>query len=376
MHSGDERCRYCAAVVRPAFARSLTASTVDPGTSIHSLCILRLSALGDVTHVVPLVRTLQRRLPQAAITWIVGKVEAKLVGDLPGVEFVVIDKRSLGSAAATLRERLRGRRFDALLHCQVALRANFISALVPARRRIGYDRARSKDGHGLFVRERIAARTGQHVLDAIGSFSEPLGLVQDAVRWDIPIPGEAHEFARRALPGGTPTLVISAASSHPLRNWLPERYAAVADHAARTHGLRVALCGGRDPAERALADAIIAKMQTKPVDLVGKDTLKQFLAICQRARVVLAPDSGPLHMANAVGARVIGLHAASNPRRSGAYSNLAWAVDRYDAAARKFRDRPAADLRWGTKLEFPGVMDLIEAEAVCETLDRALAAPA
>jgi heptosyltransferase I len=340
---------------------------------VRSVCILRLSALGDVTHVVPLVRTLQAKLPQAALTWIVGKVEAKLVGDLPGVEFVVIDKRSLGSAAATLRERLRGRRFDALLHCQVALRANLVSALVPARRRVGYDRARAKDGHGLFVRERIPARTGQHVLDAIGSFAEPLGLVQDEVRWDIPIPDEAHDFARRALPGEQPTLLISAASSHALRNWLPERYAAVADHAVRAHGMRVALCGGRDPAERALADAIVANMQARPVDLVGKDTLKQFLALCRRARLVLAPDSGPLHMANAVGARVIGLHAASNPRRSGAYSNLAYAVDRYDAAARKFRGKPAAELKWGTKLEFPGVMDLVDAESVVAMLDRALA---
>jgi heptosyltransferase I len=340
---------------------------------VRSVCILRLSALGDVTHVVPLVRTLQAKLPGAALTWVVGKVEAKLVGDIPGVEFVVVDKRSLGAAATTLRDRLRGRRFDALLHCQVALRANLVSALVPARRRIGYDRARAKDGHGLFVRERIPARTGQHVLDAIGSFAEPLGHVQDAVRWDLPVPDDARDFARRALPGGQPTLLISAASSHPLRNWLPERYAAVADHAIRAHGMRVALCGGRDPAERALADAIIAKMQGKPVDLVGKDTLKQFLALCARAKLVLAPDSGPLHMANAIGTRVLGLHAASNPRRSGAYSNLAFAVDRYDAAARKFRGRPAAELPWGTKLEYPGVMELVDVASVVATLDRAFA---
>ncbi|HET7844468.1 MAG TPA: glycosyltransferase family 9 protein, partial [Xanthomonadales bacterium] len=137
--------------------------------------------------------------------------------------------------------------------------------------------------------------------------------------------------------------------------------------------MRVALCGGRDPAERALADAIAAKMQAKPVDLVGKDTLKQFLALCRRARVVLTPDSGPLHMANAVGARVIGLHAASDPRRSGAYSNLAFAVDRYDEAARKFRGKPASELKWGTKLEYPGVMELVDVASVVATLDRALA---
>lgn len=340
----------------------------------RSICILRLSALGDATHVVPLVRTLQAAWPATALTWIVGKVEARLVGDIPGVEFIAVDKGAGFGAFGALRERLHGRRFDALLHCQVALRANLLAALVRAERRIGYDSARSKDLHGLVITERIPARSGQHVLDAIGSFCEPLGLRQDAVRWDLPVPADALDFAASVLPGNRPTLLISPCSSHALRNWLPERYAAVADHAARAHRMRVLLCGGRGAIERRMADAIVAAMREPVLDLVGKDTLKQFLALAQRASVVLAPDSGPLHMANAMGTRVIGLHAASNPARSGAYSNREWWVDRYDAAARKFRGRPAAELRWGTKLEVPGAMELIEVADVIAVLDRCIEA--
>ena len=160
---------------------------VTPPAAPRSICILRLSALGDATHVVPMVRTLRRAFPGVAITWIVGRLEHRLVGDLADVEFVVVDKQAGIAAFAGLRRALRGRRFDALLQCQVALRANLLSALVRARRRIGYDRARSKDGHGLFVRERIPDRPGIHVLDAIGSFVEPLGARQDEVRWDLPI---------------------------------------------------------------------------------------------------------------------------------------------------------------------------------------------
>lgn len=341
----------------------------------ESICILRLSALGDATHVVPLVRRLQHAFPRARITWLIGKLEARLVGDVAGVEFIVVDKSQGLAAFSGLRRTLRGRRFDVLLQCQVALRANLLSALVDARRRIGYDRARAKDLHGLFVSERIAQRSGEHVLDAIGSFAEPLGVAREAPVWDIPIAAEAHEWAEQQLPGATPTLILSPCSSHAVRNWRAERYAAVADHAARRHGFRIALCGGRSALERQMADDILAAMRAKDavVDLVGKDTLKQFLALCMRARLALTPDAGPMHMANAVGTPVLGLHAASNPARSGPYSSIAWCVDSYDAAARRFRGKPASALKWGTKLEYAGVMDLIETEAVIETLDRFVA---
>jgi len=188
------------------------------------------------------------------------------------------------------------------------------------------------------------------------------------VRWDIPIPDEAHAFAERHLPGDAPTLLVSPVSSHRLRNWRPERYAAAMDHAALALGWRVVLCGGPSAFEREFADAILAGMSSRPLDLVGKDTLKQLLALLQRATLVLCPDSGPMHMANAVGTPVLGLHAASNPVRSGPYSDRRWCVDRYDAAARKFRRKPAEALPWGTKLEYPGVMDLIGVDDVLERL--------
>lgn len=347
-----------------------------PPTAPRSICIVRLSALGDATHVLPLVHTLRRAWPEAAITWIVGRLEARLVGDLPGVEFIPYDKRGGLAAWRELAARLRGRRFDALLLCQVALRANLVSLAVKAGRRIGFDAARAKDLHGLFVRERIVARTGEHALDAIHSFCEPLGLARGPVAWDLPIPDADREAARGLLPGDEPTLLLSPCSSHALRNWLPERYAALADHAVARHGLRVALCGGRTALERSTADAILAAMRQPAVDLVGRDTLKQFLALARRAVALVTPDSGPMHMANAVGTPVIGLHAASNPARSGPYASRRWCVDRYDDAARRFRGVPASALPWGAKIEVPGVMELVRTEDAIERLDALMAARA
>ncbi len=335
-----------------------------------SLCILRTSAIGDVTHVVPLVHTLQAAWPQTRLSWIIGKLEHRLLGDLPGVEFIVFDKGSGRHGHREIRRQLQGRRFDVLLHMQVALRSNLLSLAVKSPLRIGYDRARSKDLHGLFVNCRIPARVGDHVLDAMGSFVEPIGLKQTSVRWNLPIPDAAREFAQHHLPGDAPTLIVCPVSSHRLRNWRPERYAAAIDHAALRLGWRVALCGGPSAFEREFGDAVLAHAQSRPLDLIGKDTLKQLLALLERATLVLCPDSGPMHMANAVGTPVLGLHAASNPARSGPYSDRQWCVDRYDAAARKFRGKPADALAWGTKLEYPDVMDLIRVDDVIERLDH------
>ena len=344
--------------------------TPDPMTAAASICLLRTSAIGDVTHVVPLVRTLQQAWPDATLTWIVGKLERKLVGDLAGVEFVTFDKAAGWAGMRAVHAALRGRRFDALLQMQVAMRSNLLSLGIKADRRVGYDRARAKDLHGLVINERIPARTGAHVLDAIGSFCEPLGLKQTAVRWDIPIPDEAQAWAAEQLPGDTPTLLVSPTSSHALRNWRPERYAAVMDHAA-ARGWRVALIGGPSAMERTMADAVLAACRRTPLDLTGKDTLKKLLALLGRAQLLLTPDSGPMHMANAVGTKVLGLHAASNPDRSGPYSDRRWCVDKYDEAARKYLGKPASGIAWGAKIEFPGVMELIAANEVIERFEAA-----
>jgi heptosyltransferase I len=148
-----------------------------------------------------------------------------------------------------------------------------------------------------------------------------------------------------------------------LRNWRPERYAAVADHAA-AQGWRVVLCGGRSQLERDTTNAILAAMSAPALDLVGKDTFKQLLALLARATLVMSPDSGPAHMANAMGTPVLGLHACTDAERSGPYSDRRWTVNRYAEAAEKFMGKPAGQLAWGRRIEFPGVMDLVTVDDV------------
>src|SRR5262247_1834731 len=111
----------------PAFPSSAFA------TPPKSVCILRLSAIGDTCHVLPVVRTLQHAWPDTRFTWVIGKTEAKLVGLVPEIEFITFDKRHSLAEIKRFRGLMRERRFDLLLHMQLALRASLLSSYVPAR---------------------------------------------------------------------------------------------------------------------------------------------------------------------------------------------------------------------------------------------------
>jgi heptosyltransferase I len=341
-------------------------------TPPREVCILRLSAIGDVCHVLAVVRTLQQAWPETRFTWVIGKLEARLLKCIPEIEFIVFDKSQGLRAYLELRRVMQGRQFDLVLHMQLALRASVASALIPARIKLGFDRTRARELQWLFTNERIRPSERQHVLDGLFGFADQVGVHDRLLRWDIPVGTEALEHAARVIPEGQPTLVISPCSSHTARNWRPEYYAQVADHAASKLGLKILLCGGPSPLERQMGDAILASMREPCTDLIGKDTLPALLATLARATALLTPDSGPAHMATAVGTPVIGLYAATNPARSGPYLSRQWCVDRYDAAARKYLHKPAADIPWTTKIEEPGVMDLIQPDDVIKKLSGIL----
>lgn len=347
------------------------ASTLPLSSPPKTLCILRLSALGDVTHVMPIIRTIQKHWPETRITWIIGHFEHKLVGDLEGVEFITFKKKDkVFKARKEMAEALGKRKFDVLLNMQVAMRSNLVSTQIKADVRLGYDRGRSKDFHGIFINHRIPERKGEHVVECFFSFLERLGLAKQEMSWNIPIPQEASGFARQHLDSNRPNLIISPCSSHELRNWTPDRYAEAADYAISRYGVHVVITGGPTPLEEAMGKAIQNAMRHDALNLVGKDTIKRLMAMIALADLVISPDSGPAHMASAANTPVIGLYAASNVHRSGPFRFIDLCVDRYHDAAMKFKKKPGADLKWGTKLEYEGVMDLITVEDVCKKVDE------
>jgi len=344
----------------------MRASVQNPRT----ICILRLSALGDVTHVVPVIRTLQKQWPESHISWVIGSLEHRLLCDLPGIEFILFNKKDGWKAVRKLKQDLQDRQFDVLLHMQVSARANLLSRFVHAPVRVGWNRERCRDFHQWFINTPIANVPRQHQVEGFLEFPRALGLVTGPPRWELPIRADALNWVSERVASDRPTLVISPCSSHVLRNWHPAHYAAVADFAARELDMQVVLSGGPGELDRDTGAAIQRLMVSCCINLVGADTLEQSKALLSRADLLISPDSGPVHIASALGTDVLGLYAATWSRRSGPYNSLDLCVDRYPEAARKYRNKNPDELRWGTRIEVPGVMDLVQPHDVIAKLQE------
>lgn len=336
------------------------------------ICLMRLSAIGDVCHAAALVHRIKQHWPDAELTWVIGKIEYELMKMLPDVRFIVFDKKQGKQAVNALREAVSGEYFDALLMMQVALRANLASRVIKARERIGFDWARSKELHWLFANKRVKARQHAHVLDGFMDFGDALGLPPAGKpEWDLPLPESAFEFAEELAEEYRRYAVISPAASKAERNWLPERYAAVADH-LHEKGIPVILCGGPGPVDRQLADAILRCTSHIARDLVGKTSLHDMLAVLERASLVIAPDTGPAHMATMAGTPVIGLYAHSNPRRTGPYNDLQHVVSVYDECIKEQTGKSWESLPWGTRAKGPDLMSRISTASVIQMVDQLL----
>ena len=342
--------------------------------TLNNICVLRLSAIGDVCHAIAMVQAIQRAQPLCNITWVIGKVEYNLVKHLPGIQFVVYDKKQGKVARQHVQRTLAKYVFDALLIMQVALRANWLSRVIKAKRRIGFDWHRSKEGHWCFCNERVYARQHAHVLEGFMDFADRL-LQRDPTpikaSWNMHLASADLDWAADQLPCDTPYAVISPAASKAERNWTVEGYAAAADH-LRARGIAPVLCGGPSDLDRQLADAIKQHTKNIQLDLVGQTSLTQMLAVLSRAVLVIAPDTGPAHMATTVGTPVIGLYAHSNPRRTGPYQSMNWVVNHYDQCILEQTGKPWDALPWGVRAKGQDLMQRIQAEEVIQKIDQLL----
>jgi len=196
-------------------------------------------------------------------------------------------------------------------------------------------------------------------------FARAVGVTDTTPRWNIPVDATDTQFANTVIPNGSQVLVICAAASKAERNWLPARYAAVADHAIAC-GYRVILCGGPTTLEKNLADEIQSAAQAILENQVGNTSLLQLLAILKQASIVLAPDTGPAHMAVTQGTPVIGLYAHSNPGRTGPYLSQEHVVSVYDEV---IKEQKGDDVPWGVRAKGAQLMERIEVDVVIKHFD-------
>ncbi|GAA4359050.1 glycosyltransferase family 9 protein [Kangiella marina] len=316
------------------------------------------------------MQALQRTYPEAKITWIIGKIEQKLIGDLPGIEFIVFDKSLGWKAYQQLRADMKGRQFDVLLHMQLAFRANLAAFFIPAKTKIGFAKERCKELHSLCVNEHISDSRGYHVLDGFRDFVRAVGVEEALPTWDIPIPHEAKAWATNFLPK-EPFIVISPAASKVERNWSTERYTAISDFCHQL-GYQVLLTGGPTSFEKQLCAEISTASRAYTINLAGQTDLKQLLLTLQKAQLVIAPDSGPAHMAVTQNTPVIGLYAHSNPKRTGPYLYQRFIADAYTPLACKELQLEPDKIPWGYRLKGHDLMNHIKVEQVQELIVQAI----
>jgi len=336
-----------------------------------SICVLRLSAIGDVCHAVAMVQAIRATWPDVAITWVLGKVEAKLLDGLEGVELVVFDKRAGLRGYRELRHSLRGRRFDVLLHMQVALRASFASLCISAKVKVGFDRARAKEGQWLFTNATIQPQRAPHVLDGFMGFAQAIGVNNISPRWVMPLGLDHESWLQQQSFVASPYAIIAPAASKAERNWTVAGYRDARDYLIKK-GFHVVVCGGPSDTELNLAQQIVAGAEQSVTNMAGKTDLKQLLVMIRSAQLLIAPDTGPAHMAVTVGTPVIGLYAHSNPGRTGPYTYQKYTVSVYEAMVQQQFGQPASALPWGTRAKGEGLMNAIEKDVVRSRIDALL----
>ena len=293
---------------------------IDVSSPLQRVCIVMMSAVGDAVHVLPVINALKRHTPAVHITWILQPGPAALVRGHRSVDEILIFDRSLGwRAFAAMRRELARRSFDLVIDLQVYLKAGIVTAMTRSPVKLGFDRARARDFNWLFTTHRIPPHAQQHVQDQYFEFLTALDLPHDPVEWDLgPWPGEPAALAGLLPPAERPLASIVVATSKPQKDWLPERWAEVADALWHDFGLEPLLVGGRSPRELHAERVILDRARRTPRSALGSG-LRSLVGILDASSLVLTPDTGPLHMAVALDRPVVSLVGYTNPKRTGPY---------------------------------------------------------
>jgi heptosyltransferase I len=326
------------------------------------VAIVRLSAIGDTIHAIPIVASLHRAWPECRITWVIQPTPYELMQGRPDVADFVLFRRDLGARAyMDFRRRVKDRRFDLVLNVHPYLKAGVVTRLLNAPIRLGYDRSRARDLSWLFTNRRIDARPPGHVQDQYFEFLQNLS-VPTVAEWDFHFTEE--ERAAQAAFFATferPVLAIVLSSSRADKDWTLDRYARVVEVAEGDLGFRAIVVGGGSAREQTDATRLRSLCRAAPGVELRYD-LRRLAWILDGSSLVLSPDSGPLHLAVALGTPTIGLYGTTDPKRSGPYCRFQdLLIDRY---TRPGETRPSRRRR-------PGNMELITEDDVLEKLELA-----
>ena len=336
--------------------------------SNKSICILRLSSIGDITHMIPIIKTIQTYSSKTNITWIIGKTEYSLVKNMAGIQFVVIDKNNFTSTISALVSLFKNHKFDILLHMQVSLRSNILSLFVRAQKKIGFDKSNSKNLHNLFIHESIDASPRLHVMEIFFKFLLKIGIDKRSYDRNINIKYIEHEsLVNKKYIVFNP---FTSLRSFNYREWDLNNYKEIIKYMSDKHDVHSVMVGGNSQYE--LSRSRFLESQIKLYNFVGKTNLCELYNILKNCELYIGPDSGTLHIASMLNKPVIGLYATSNPERTGPIGNIQYTVNQYPNALMKFHKLSINQAKWGKRIRNKNAMDLITIDEVIKNIDKIL----
>lgn len=281
------------------------------------LLIVLPGALGDVIRALPLLGRVRRHRPRAWIAWAVEPLSAPLLEGHPWLdEVVVVPRRAGGRALVAAMRRLAALRPEVALDLGRGAKSALLTLASRAGRRLGFARPDAREGAWLASTERIPVQGRERSkLEQFLAFGDLLGIPASEVAFGLePTPAESGEAARTLARLGRPVVAVSLGSSCPARRWFPDRTAALVDALRAECGASSLLLGTVD--DRRFAAAVVAGARHAPLDLTGRTTLRELLALLAGVDAVVGPDSGTLHLAAALGRRVVSLWGATSAARS------------------------------------------------------------
>jgi heptosyltransferase-1 len=294
--------------------------------NFKNILIIKLSAIGDVIHALPVAAALKEADPSVRVTWIVERPAYDLLADHPFIDQVIVfDKAKFKTGHGFFHElnalagELRQYRFDLALDLQGLLKSAVLSWLSGAPTKLVYCNARELSD---WIGKRVCGdhRNG-HVVERYLDVARYLGCDVNRVNFGIHITEDEAEKAiskaqEYGLDLGKPYIILAPGANWPNKCWPAIRFAELADRLA-LEGITPVVVGG--PKEKPLFDEIAKHMKTEPVNLVGRTTLKELAYVIQRARAFVGGDTGPMHLAAAMGTKVVALFGPTDPKRNGPY---------------------------------------------------------
>jgi heptosyltransferase-1 len=302
------------------------------------ILIVKLSAMGDILHALPVSASLGRTFPHLDITWVVEEAYAPLLTGNPYLHDIVTVRRARGLGAwspALHIENLRhirslaDRRFDLAIDLQCLTKSATIVALSGARRRIGYHFRRELAR--LLIPPAPIVPTASHVVDHYLDVARRIGGRTDTAEFPFHIPEEDRRSAMELIRAGCVDpngvyVVVNPASASAEKQWGAERFAALIDALRSDFGLPTVLV----TADRAVAESVRRAASSPYADLSGQTSLKQLAAVLAGSAVHACCDTGSAHLAVALGRPVIALYGPSDPDRTGPYGQRANVITRRD----------------------------------------------